>query len=88
MIGTLPDRLALDAFLAALDPSHVQRARQPAHILQRVMQPSFTTKPNGTGLGLWVSQAFMADHGGTVDVASPPGGGTLVTLRFPFEAGS
>jgi signal transduction histidine kinase len=44
----------------------------PADVLPDVTKPFFTTKPNGTGLGLWISQTLMAHHGGTLDISAPP----------------
>src|SRR5439155_7795677 len=39
----------------------------------RLFQPYFTTKKNGTGLGLFVTRKLIAEHGGTVEFASTPG---------------
>ncbi len=47
----------------------------PEHVA-RVFQPHFTTKKNGTGLGLFVSRKLIADHGGRIDFESRPGEGT------------
>jgi two-component system NtrC family sensor kinase len=58
----------------------------PAAVLSRVAQPFFTTKPQGTGLGLWISQSLMAEHGGQLFVKSVPERGTTVTLRLPLSA--
>jgi signal transduction histidine kinase len=55
----------------------------PSALLPRVTQPFFTTKPGGTGLGLWISHTLIAQHGGTLDVASEEGKGTTVTLSLP-----
>ena len=49
--------------------------------------PFFTTKRDtgGTGLGLSVSAGIVKEHGGALDFASAPGGGTIVTLALPAE---
>ncbi|MCJ7616834.1 MAG: response regulator [Desulfobacterales bacterium] len=44
----------------------------------------FSTKGGrGTGLGLLVTQKIVNEHGGTMDVASQPGKGTIFTIRLP-----
>jgi signal transduction histidine kinase len=54
-----------------------------SELLARVAQPFFTTKPHGTGLGLWVSRGLMAQHGGSLDIQSVENKGTTVTLLLP-----
>lgn len=55
--------------------------------LQRATEPFFTTKRDlgGTGLGLSVSAAIIAEHGGTLTFASVPGVGTTVRVRLPVD---
>ncbi len=53
--------------------------------LPQVFYPYFTTKPNGTGIGLAISQKIIADHGGTIDLESEPGTGTTVTIHLPVS---
>jgi two-component system, NtrC family, sensor histidine kinase HydH len=50
--------------------------------LPRIYDPYFTSKPEGTGLGLAVVQKIMEAHGGEVLVESTAGQGTKVYLRF------
>jgi C4-dicarboxylate-specific signal transduction histidine kinase len=45
-------------------------------------RPYFTTKSDGTGLGLVVAQRITADMGGRIDWANA-GGGARVTITFP-----
>jgi PAS domain S-box-containing protein len=56
-----------------------------AEVKKRAMEPFFTTKPlgKGTGLGLAMVYGTMMSHRGTLDLASEPGHGTVVTLNFP-----
>jgi len=42
-----------------------------------------STKSEGMGVGLWLSQAIVESHGGTLTFASQPGQGTVFTLRLP-----
>jgi len=51
-------------------------------MLENLFQPFFTTKENGTGLGLYLARQIMGEHGGRIIVTSPPEGGVLVSLRF------
>src|SRR5581483_6838433 len=49
----------------------------------RLFQPYFTTKKNGTGLGLFVSRKLIADHGGRIEFESRPGCGTTFHVWLP-----
>jgi len=54
-------------------------------VLAHVMEPFFTTKDASTGAGLGLSVAYgvIKAHGGTIEIASNPGLGSTVKLRFP-----
>jgi len=54
-----------------------------ADILERVMDPYFTTKPEGTGLGLAMVYKIIDEHGGTIKIASKEGEGTTVSITLP-----
>lgn len=53
----------------------------------KVLDPFFTTRPEGTGLGLALVAAIARLHAGRVDVGSAPPrlGGAEITLRIPFQ---
>jgi signal transduction histidine kinase len=55
-------------------------------VLAKLGRSFFTTKPQGSGLGLSVSFTIIREHGGTVDVRSEPGHGTVFTVVFPSFA--
>jgi two-component system, NtrC family, sensor histidine kinase HydH len=57
----------------------------PPENLTRLFDPFFTTRTNGTGLGLPIVQQIVNQHGGTVDVDSTVGSGTTFTVRLPFQ---
>ncbi|MGC9468650.1 MAG: PAS domain S-box protein [Anaerolineae bacterium] len=49
----------------------------------RLFDPFHTTKSDGLGLGLFISQNIIEDHGGQIHVESHPGEGTAFTVRLP-----
>jgi signal transduction histidine kinase len=51
--------------------------------LARAEEPFFTTKENGTGLGLAVCRRIMAEHAGRLAIGRRQGGGAQVFLFFP-----
>ena len=57
----------------------------PADLLDKVIEPFFTTKPEGkgTGLGLSMVYGFVKQSGGDLDIRSEPGCGTTITLFLP-----
>lgn len=52
-------------------------------VLPRIFDPFFSTKAEGSGLGLSVSYAIARAHGGDLRVDSTPGAGTTFTLLLP-----
>ncbi len=54
-------------------------------VLEKMFSPFFTTKPDGTGLGLAVSRKIVEDHGGKLIVRSEIGRGTTFTITLPVE---
>jgi len=58
----------------------------PVEQLPRIFDPLYTTKPGGTGLGLYVVQQVVAAHKGQVGVQSVEGQGTTFTITWPRVA--
>lgn len=53
--------------------------------LKNIFNPFFTTKPQGTGLGLAVTHKIIQEHGGKVKVESAEGCGTAFRIYLPLE---
>jgi two-component system sensor histidine kinase HydH len=57
----------------------------PVEKLGDIFDPYFTTKAEGSGLGLWIAQQIAVAHGGDLRAENAPGGGALFTLALPFS---
>ncbi len=55
--------------------------------LGHVFEPFYSTKSDGSGLGLALVHRILQEHGGEVQVESAPGAGSVFTLRFPAHRG-
>jgi two-component system, NtrC family, sensor kinase len=58
----------------------------PAENLARVLEPFFTTKPHGNGLGLSICRSVLWEVDGTLRIQSEPGNGTDVRVLVPQAA--
>jgi len=58
----------------------------PDEVRERIFEPFFTTKKEGegTGLGLYICQNIVVEHGGHLDVESRPGEGTTFHISLPL----
>jgi len=59
----------------------------PAEELLRIMEPLYTTKARGLGLGLALSRAILEKNTGSLHVTSQPGTGTTFTVRLTADGG-
>jgi signal transduction histidine kinase len=57
----------------------------PREHRRHLFDPFFTSRPNGTGLGLWVTYQLVQRMHGTIQVESEPGRGSLFRVRLPLE---
>ena len=71
---TLDDRVALDV---VDDGPGI-----PPELLRRIFEPHFSTRSTGTGLGLAIVRRIVESWGGTIDVESEPGRGTIMRVRM------
>jgi PAS domain S-box-containing protein len=58
----------------------------PPEVKEKVFEPFFTTRSRGTGLGLPIARRVIEAHGGRIEIETPPGGGTIVSLSIPSTA--
>jgi signal transduction histidine kinase len=54
----------------------------PEDVQEKIFVPFFTTKEDGSGIGLSLSRQIMRLHGGRLSVRSEEGEGAVFTLRF------
>ncbi len=59
----------------------------PEEYQKKIFDPYFTTKSNGTGLGLASSYSIVRKHGGNISASSSPGDGTEMIIYLPALAG-
>ena len=57
----------------------------PPERLAHIFDPYFTTKPEGSGLGLWIAQQIITAHGGTLKAQNGSSGGAIFTMTLPVK---
>jgi signal transduction histidine kinase len=82
--GSIEVRVESRDGFAAVTVKDTGRGIPPEH-LSNIFRPFFTTKGQGTGLGLSLARRIVEDHGGRIEVASRPGLGTQFTVWLPFR---
>lgn len=56
----------------------------PDEVREKAFDAFFTTKHRGTGLGLPIAKRVIDAHGGAIDIAVPPEGGTTISVELPL----
>jgi two-component system sensor histidine kinase HydH len=56
--------------------------------IQRIFEPFYTTKPDGTGLGLTIVSRILEQNGARVSVTSAKGRGSTFSMRLPAAGGT
>jgi len=54
-----------------------------AEALSKIFEPFYSTRSEGTGLGLFICSETIKNHNGAIDVESEPGKGTTFTVKLP-----
>jgi PAS domain S-box-containing protein len=55
----------------------------PSEVMSKIFQPYFTTKVDGSGLGLALAYKTITDYGGTVEALNKPSGGARIRITLP-----
>jgi signal transduction histidine kinase len=57
----------------------------PSDLRNQIFDPFYTTKIDGTGIGLSICQRIIIDHGGSLNVSESKWGGATFTIEFPLR---
>ena len=76
-------RVGDEVFITVTDTG----AGMTPEVKARALEPYFSTKSGGNGLGLAMVKRVVEEHGGTIEVDSEVGKGTQFRLRFPAGSG-
>jgi len=57
----------------------------PLELKDKIFDPFYTTKEEGSGIGLNIAQRIIADHNGSISLGKSKWGGAEFTIRLPIE---
>jgi signal transduction histidine kinase len=57
----------------------------PSGMRERIFEPFYSTREEGSGIGLNICQRIVLDHGGSIQVSDSPLGGADFILRIPIS---
>jgi signal transduction histidine kinase len=60
----------------------------PVEKVDQIFNAFFTTRPEGTGMGLAISRSFIDSHGGRLSVTNDIGRGALFYFTLPSKSGT
>jgi len=80
---TIQSRMSPDQESEIIEIEDTGCGIQPDDV-SKIFEPFFSTKANGTGLGLSVSYGIVQKHDGDIRVSSKPGKGTRFTVEIPL----
>ena len=87
--GSVEIRAYVEAAWSVVEVKDTGCGMDEAFIRTRLFRPFDTTKGNaGMGVGAYESREFALAHGGTVDVVSQPGKGTIFRIKLPRYPGA
>jgi two-component system sensor histidine kinase HydH len=82
--GDLTVRTAKNRHGVHIDVTDTGTGVAPEH-LDKIFEVYFTTKPNGSGLGLPTAKRIVEEHDGTIAVESEPGKGARFAIQLPLN---
>jgi signal transduction histidine kinase len=82
--GEITVRLRLQGAAAVVDVTDTGRGIPTEH-LPNIFRPFYTTKADGTGLGLSLARRIVEDHQGKIEVTSTVGQGTTFSVMLPLQ---
>jgi signal transduction histidine kinase len=53
--------------------------------IERLFTPGYTTKPGGSGFGLFLARRLVEEHGGELSISAAPGGGAVAAFSLPLR---